>query len=121
MPSSFRQPFPFERRAPGAYVDGHWKNGEVTSRFTVMASVQPARISDYDTLQANVEGRRIESAVRIYTDDVLVVSGYDDRNGDRLLWPYAPRPGAYVLMAVSSWQSKVISHYRYLAVLEVEA
>ncbi|MCA7086052.1 hypothetical protein K7G19_20900 [Cupriavidus sp. DB3] len=86
-----------------------------------MASVQPATLSeDYDTLQALPEGRRVEAMIRVYTDAVLAVAGAADTNGDRIVWPHGPRPGNYLVRAVSPWQSGVISHYRYLAVLEVE-
>lgn len=118
--SSFRRPVQVIRRGEGQWVDGRWVAGGDEAPITIMASVQPATLSDYDTLQALPEGRRVEAMVRIYTDAVLNVAGADGTNGDRVVWPHGPRPGKYLVRAVSPWQSGVISHYRYLAVLEVE-
>lgn len=118
--SSFRRPVQVIRRAAGQWVGGRWVEGPDGPADTIMASVQPATLSDDDTLQALPEGRRVEAMVRVYTDAVLTVAGADNTNGDRVVWPHGPRPGHYLVRAVSPWQSGVISHYRYLAVLEVE-
>lgn len=119
--SSFRRPVQVIRRGAGQWVAGRWIEGADGPLDTIMASVQPATLSeDYDTLQALPEGRRVEAMVRVYTDAVLAVAGAADTNGDRIVWPHGPRPGNYLVRAVSPWQSGVISHYRYLAVLEVE-
>ncbi|WP_029046241.1 hypothetical protein [Cupriavidus sp. amp6] len=118
--SSFRKPTQIRRRAAGQWVEGRWVDGAEEGIVTIPASVQPLRLSDYDELQAQMEGRRIEAAVRIYTGEVLNVAGANDRNGDKLIWPFAPRPGEYLVVAVSPWQSGVIPHYRYHAVLEIE-
>jgi hypothetical protein len=119
--SSFRTPQTIVRRLPGGYVDGRWVDGaDDPNPVTILASVQPARQVDYDQMMPMREGRRIEALVRIYTDAVLKVAGADNSNGDRLVWPYAPRPGEYLVIDVSPWQSHVIPHYRYLAALEVE-
>lgn len=121
MTSSFRSPQTLIRRGPGAWVAGRWVEGvDDPTPLILLASVQPARQIDYDQMAALHEGRRIEAMVRIYTDAVLNVAGADDSNGDRLVWPYAPRPGEYLVIDVSPWQSRVISHYRYWAALEVE-
>lgn len=118
--SSFRRPVQMIRRGAGQWVAGRWIDGADGPPHTIMASVQPAALSDYDTMQALPEGRRVEAMVRVYTDAVLAVAGAADTNGDRIVWPHGPRPGNYLVRAVSPWQSGVISHYRYLAVLEVE-
>ena len=118
--SSFRRPVEVIRRGAGQWVAGRWIDGADGPPHTIMASVQPATLSDYDTLQALPEGRRVEAMVRVYTDAVLAVAGAADTNGDRIVWPHGPRPGNYLVRAASPWQSGVISHYRYLAVLEVE-
>ena len=118
--SSFRKPTQIRRRAAGQWVEGRWVDGADEGIETILASVQPMRLVDFDHLQALMEGRRIEAAVRIYTTEVLNVAGANDRNGDRLIWPFAPRPCEYLVVAVSPWQSGVISHYRYHAVLETE-
>lgn len=118
--SSFRKPTQIRRRAAGRWVKGRWVDGADEGIVTIQASVQPLRLVDYDQLQALMEGRRVEAAVRIYTAEALNVAGSNDRNGDRLIWPFAPRPGEYLVVSVSPWQAGVISHYRYHAVLEIE-
>ncbi|KUE88888.1 hypothetical protein ASL20_09690 [Cupriavidus necator] len=118
--SSFRKPTQIRRRTVGRWEGGRWIEGDDTGIETILASVQPVSLSDQDELQARLEGRRIEAAVRIYTTAVLNVAGADDRNGDRLIWPHGSRQGDYLVVSVSPWQSGVISHYRYHAVLELE-
>lgn len=114
---SFRRPQVIRKRLPGQYVRGHWQEGAPAPEVTIQASVQPAKAGDYDQLQVHPEGRRVRAAVRIYTSADLVVAGQDWTNGDRLVWGVGPQAGEYLLVGVSPWQSGVIPHYRYLAVL----
>ncbi|WP_254595196.1 hypothetical protein [Achromobacter pulmonis] len=79
--------------------------------------MQPAKAADYEQLQANPEGRRVRAAVRVYTTAQLAVAGQDWTGGDRLVWDAAPMAGEYLLVGVAPWQSGVIPHFRYLAVL----
>jgi len=115
--SSFRRPQTIRTRLPGGRERGHWIEGEPGPDKTIQASVQPAKTGDYDQLQANPDGRRVRAAVRIYTSEVLDVAGQDWTNGDRLIWGAGPLAGEYLLVGVAPWQSGVIPHYRYLAVL----
>lgn len=110
---SLRRPYTIRRRAPGAYVNGRWVPGTAGAAETIRASVQPAQLSDYDMLEPLPEGRRVESLVRVYTSVLLQVAGNESptASGDLLDLPQ----GEYVFMAVSPWQSGIISHYRYLA------
>ncbi|WP_066733548.1 hypothetical protein [Cupriavidus sp. D384] len=119
--SSFRKPVQIRRRAAGRWQAGRWLDGAEAPLVTVLASVQPAHRADYDGMQALSEGRRIDAMVRIYTDAMLNVAGADRLNGDLIVWRGGPRPGDYLVVAMNPWQSGVIPHYRYLAVLEVEA
>lgn len=118
--SSFRKPVLVRRRAEGRWHAGRWLDGAEDEPVTILASVQPAPRADYDRIQALAEGRRIDAMVRVYTDAVLNVAAADDRNGDRIVWPAGPRPGDYLVVAITPCQSGVIPHYRYLAALEVE-
>jgi hypothetical protein len=118
--SSFRKPVQIRRCAAGQWVNGRWVDGADEALVTIQASVQPMSLTDYHQMQALLEGRRAEAGVRIYTDAVLNVAGAGDRNGDRLIWPFGPRPGDYLVVQSSPWQSGIIPHYRYRAVLEVE-
>lgn len=100
-------------RTPGAYVDGRWVEGaEVETTFR--ASIQPAKKDDYDQLQALAEGRRVESAVRVYTRTALAVAGEAPGNGDLVVH----RGDRYLVTAGSDWNvgMRGVNHYRYLAV-----
>ncbi|MGB3432389.1 hypothetical protein [Achromobacter sp.] len=114
---SFRRPHVVRTRLPGRHERGHWVDGASGPDKPILASVQPAKAGDYDQLQVHPEGRRVRAAVRIYTSADLVVAGQDWTNGDCLVWGVGPLAGEYQLVAVSPWQSGVIPHFRYLAVL----
>lgn len=105
-------------RAPGQYVDGDWQDGEETED-TIRASIQPAKKEDYDQLQALAEGRRVESAVRIYTRIQLAVAGESYSNGDLVIY----RGNRYLVTAGSDWNMGMrgVNHYRYLAVRQKPA
>ncbi|EHK65297.1 hypothetical protein [Achromobacter arsenitoxydans] len=118
---SFRKPHVVRTREPGQHVRGRWAEGAQGPDLTISASVQPAKAGDYDLLQAHAEGRRVRAAVRIYTNAQMNVAGQDWRNGDRLVWGAGPMAGEYLLVGVAPWQSGVIPHFRYLAVLLADA
>lgn len=103
-------------RAPGSRASGRWVDGAETPG-KITASVQPATLSDYDTLQNQLGGKRIERAVRIYTATRLNVAGENSSNGDILIWQGA----RYVVSAVSQWRTTPLRHYRYLAIKELES
>jgi len=100
-------------RSEGAYIDGRWQDGQET-QTEFRASIQPAKKEDYDQLQALAEGRRVESAVRIYTRAQLAVAGDIDSNGDIVIY----RGDRYLVTAGSDWNMGMrgVNHYRYLAV-----
>lgn len=119
---SLRYPVTIRRRAPGAYVDGRWVPGLESAPETILATVQPAQLADYDMLQRLPEGGRVEAVMRVYTTaELLVMSEAAGVSGDLLDWPGGLRDRPYVFMARSPWQSRVIPHYRYLAALLIEA
>lgn len=121
--TSFRYPVAIERRAPGAYVGPTWVPGAITPD-EIMATVQPAQLSDYDMMAALPEGRRVEGMIRVYTDAVLTVAGETaNASGDLIVWPDGQRgspPRTYEVVARSPWQSRIIPHFRYLAALNTE-
>lgn len=115
---SLRYPVQIRRRAPGAWVAGRWVPGALGSPETIMATVQPAQLSDYDEMQALPEGRRTDGMVRVYTDVVIGYSAEDPTaSGDALDWPTGQLDRPYLFVARSVWQSRVIPHYRYLAAI----
>lgn len=113
---SLRYPTQIQRRAPGARVNGRWVPGAPGAVETIMATVQPAKLIDYDEMQPLLEGRRIEALARVYTSEVLEIAAEDfTASGDLLIWPASQLDRPYVFVARSVWQSRVIPHYRYLA------
>lgn len=118
--SSFRYPVNIERLGPGTYDGPNWVPGAPVAD-TIMATVQPATVGDYDQMAALLEGRRVEGLIRIYTDAQLQVAGEtDEASGDRVIWPEGLRDRKYEVLARSPWQSRIIPHYRYLAALLTE-
>lgn len=120
--TSFRYPVTVERRTPGHWNGPAWVPGALAVPTSILATVQPAVLSDYDQMAALPEGRRVEGMIRIYTDEVLQVAGENsDADGDLITWPDGQRGGRkYEIVARSPWQSKIIPHYRYLAALMTE-
>lgn len=117
---SLRYPVQIRRRAAGEYSGGVWTPGAAAAPETIMATVQPATLADYDMLQRLPEGGRVEAVVRVYTTAELnVMSEEAGVSGDLLDWPDGLRDRPYIFMARSPWQSRVIPHYRYLAALQV--
>lgn len=118
---SLRYPVQIRRRAPGTYVGGRWVPGVIGAPESILATVQPAQLADYDMLQRLPEGGRIEAIVRVYTTaQIALMSEEAGVSGDLLDWPDGMRIRPYVFIARSPWQSRIISHYRYLAALLVE-
>ncbi len=106
-------------RTPGSWVNGRWVEGQEVGS-TVRASIQPATKGDYDQLQAQDSGRRVESAIRLYTRVQLNVAGDDDTNGDIVIYS----GDRYLITAESNWQMGMgggVDHYRYLAVRQKPA
>lgn len=111
-----RSPQSIMTRAPGQRVNGVWQDGAETPG-TIIASVQPASLSDNDQLQNMLGGKRIERAVRIYTNSRLNVAGENGSNGDILIW----QGTRYVISAVGQWRTTPLRHYRYIAIKELES
>lgn len=109
---------PLTRRAPGEYVNGRWREGAETIS-TFRASIQPAKKDDYDQLQSLSEGRRVESAVRIYTRTELNVAGADTHNGDQVEY----QGDQYLVTFRSNWNMGMrgVNHFRFLAVRQKAA
>lgn len=115
--SGLRYPVTIKRRAPGAWANGYWVPGATGAPVTILATVQPAVLSDYDRMEPLLEGRRVEALVRVYTVEKLTVAGdTENASGDLLVWPDGLGDGRdYEFVARSPWQSRIIPHYRYLA------
>jgi hypothetical protein len=113
---SLRYPVQVQRRAAGAWVNGRWVPGTLAAPEMILATVQPMVLSDYDTMQPLLEGRRVEAVVRVYTSVLLEIAAEDwDASGDLLLWPEAALDRPYVFFARSAWQSRILPHFRYWA------
>lgn len=119
--TSFRYPVTIQRRTAGHWNGPAWVPGDIGAPETILATVQPATLSDYDQMSALPEGRRVEGMIRIYTDAQLQIAGEDTTaDGDMITWPDALRGRPYEVVARSPWQSRIIPHYRYLAALMTE-
>lgn len=105
----FRIPYTFTRTAEGSIVKGRYTEGG-SSTFVASANVQPASASDYDSLLALAEGRRIERAVRLYSAERLQVAG-EGSTGDRFTFEGA----VYEVAGVAPWRSTPLRHFKYLA------
>lgn len=119
---SLRYPVTIRRRAPGAWVAGRWVDGAEGAPETILATVQPSQLADYDRLEPLLEGRRAEAIVRVYTAEILACAGdAGATTGDLLVWPDGQGDQPYIFMARSPWQSRIIPHFRYLAARLVPA
>ncbi|MDP8078338.1 hypothetical protein [Phocoenobacter skyensis] len=100
----------------GFFVDGEWVEGDSSEEFEILATVQPATQNDYIELSQRVDGGVVSGVVRIYTDKSLKPAGNDlednTARGDVLIF----NNSEYEIYAKASWQSGIISHYKYLAV-----
>lgn len=110
MQSSFRKPYRVIERTQGRYEKGKWVDGEEISR-TILASVQPLNQTEMDKLVAAMQGRHIQSAVKVYSNEKLTVAGENEHNGTIILFDEE----RYEIVARASYQSDVINHYRYMA------
>lgn len=109
--SSFRKSYVRWVKTQGRYENGLWIEGE-TNQAEFQASIQPLGSFAMNALSSQLQGRHISSAVKIYTEEVLNVSGENDNNGDEIEF----QGKRYLIVARDEFQSDVISHYRYQAV-----
>lgn len=125
--TSFRKPFTVMRAGTGAFVNGIW-TPQSEAAVTIQATIQPAILTDYDRIQSAFAGERLGRVIRIYTSEVLnVADPRANANGagvvaDVIIYQLAPDVGSgrFRVIDVSTWQSGVLPHYRYLAVAEPE-
>lgn len=112
--SGMRRPVVVKRQAAGFYdANGRWQEG-TTSQLTMMASVQPLKVSE---MQALPEGRRSSSAVKVYTDTLLLraeeeTAAAPAQNPDIITW----QSRTYEVVDCLIYQSGIIPHYKALAV-----
>jgi len=105
---SFRKPQTVKRFAGGRYVKGRWVADEESETLQIMASVQPVTNDDMQNLP---EGKRIERAVKIYTDELLRVEGTDEQ-GDVILW----QGREYRVIAIAPNQMTFITSLKAFAI-----
>lgn len=112
--NGMRRPVVVKRQAVGAYDEnGRWQEG-TTSQLTIMASVQPLKVSE---MQALPEGRRSSSAVKVYTDTLMQraeeqTETTSAQNPDIVTW----QGRTYEVVDCLIYQSGIIPHYKALAV-----
>lgn len=111
--SSFRKPINAFRYS-GTSVSGGFIVPGTESPFQIMASVQPTKPSDLETLP---EGRRdAGKSFRLYTDTVLQVVNDGDMKPDQVEL-YGNR---YEVTGHGPWQNDVINHHKYIAMKVLE-
>lgn len=108
--SSFRRTLNAYHQGAITTTDGYRSQGEEVA-FTITASVQPLRPSD---LEALPEGRRENSAFRLYTNDALLT--VESLNPDQVEI-YGER---YEVIGHAPWQNNVINHHKYIAMIVLE-
>jgi hypothetical protein len=105
---------PVKRPSAGDYINGRWKEGANPEYFTVFGSIQP---DSGETVQSLLEGKRVSSIYRIFTDvklqeadplnkvtgDIVKINGQD-----------------YEVIQVQSWQNGLIPHYESVVIREKE-
>jgi hypothetical protein len=105
MRARFRKSVTVSRQAAGAFVNGVWVPGAV-STVTIQASVQPASAEDMQRLP---EGRRQAGAVKLYTNDALLTEK-DDQKADRI----TIGQGEYEVATADVWDNGIIPHNMYM-------
>lgn len=85
-----------ERRAAGAFVNGTWVAGSLTTS-SISAAVQPAGVRDLLKLP---EGERTEETIAIFTIAPLIVSEVAGaQEGDRIIY----QGRTYRVRAIDDW------------------
>lgn len=115
MSTSFRKPYQLFTRVQIVYDEtSGLPETPVETASTFMATIQPAKLTDYDQAKASERGIDMSRTIRIYTDQRLNVL---DRNsqmpGDIVVFLGT----RYIVFAESMWQAMgtTIDHFRYLA------
>lgn len=107
----FRQPIKVWRYTdkPQLQANGKFVMPEPEA-ITIMASVQPLKITEMDALP---EGRRGAHAVKTYSDEPFLMADQDTgQQADRFEW----LGRTYEIVGTDAFQCNVISHYRCYAV-----
>jgi len=121
MATSFRRPLSVIRRTLGTFVQGVYVPAVEPAATGIMATVQPATAADYERMQAEQSGRRLDGLMRIYTDDTLTPAGATaagQHPGDIAII----RGERYLVIGQHARDQlgTSVSHNRYLAVREAE-
>ena len=119
MSGTLRRPYWAIPRQPGGYVAGEYVQASEGAPVGIIAGIQPASAFDYQLMQSNIEGRRINGMFRIYCNTRLNVAGDGDLPGDIVLDDSGRR-----LLIIGVAERQVLrtetSHYKYYAVREIE-
>jgi hypothetical protein len=127
----FRKPYLILRQTPGTYVAGIWMPG-TEIEISISATIQPAKLVDYDMMKAEQANRRIDRMVKVYTDTQLflddprsAVIGADGKPhiqaADVLLYPpmMHGKPERYTIVGEQMYRGGMsVDHFRYLAIME---
>lgn len=113
--SSFRKTYPLITRQPVVYDEATGKPiAPATSAGTFRASIQPAKLSDYDEAKATALGVDMSRTIRIYTSTRLNVYDRNTQSPGDIVTYFGTN---HIVFAESLFQAMgtSIDHFRYLA------
>ena len=105
-------------RVPSAsYTNGVYTEAPPAT-FTITANIQPATLRDVSFYEQSLEaGQRTGELIRIYTGATLLVPVENEEASvasDKITW----EGNVYRVVRRAKWHSNILSHNKYLAVLE---
>lgn len=119
MSGTLRRPYDAIVRPLGGYVAGEYVQAPEPAPVSILAGIQPATAGEYQIMQPNPEGRRVQAMFRIYTSSKLNVAGKNKMPGDIVISTDGTR-----LLIIGEQDRHVlmsdVSHYKYYAVAEIE-
>ena len=105
MMAIFRKAITVTRQGAGSFVGGVFVPG-APETLTIQASVQPASAEDLQRLH---EGQRLTGAVKLYTNDTLLVA-----QGNQKADIVTTGQGKFEVSVAEVWENGLIPHKSYL-------
>ena len=106
--NSFRRPRTV-KRISGSYVRGNWVTSE-DSTTEILASRQPLKSHEWNAIQNEVQGTRLNEAYRLYTNSELNTA--DDGSPDRVVIDGKD----FEVYKKDPWGNNVINHNKYIVI-----
>src|SRR4051794_12101908 len=130
MTTSFRTFYKIVRRNIGSWVNGQYVlDDDLGNQLTILATIQsPSSSGDRQLIEATPYGRRIDRAIKVYTDVKLqpvthaMLPGEQSQPGDLIIY----QGRMYLVFHEAEKQSLAktrqtrVSHYKYYACETIE-